>query len=242
MSVIKLVRSLLKKPMMDAVPLPNDWPPEGSVHFIDVTQAHQKLVQEYGYKPIPANFKIYEFGLNWAEEDWAEERFGVVPLAIEIMKRLCEGRAVLTDIVSTLETFTKKKYTRQERFTVRYHRFLEKAYPDVSAYMENERKLDILTTGLHSDSLFAYEELDTTDHCYFEFYLFSEERAPQTAQRAWSMVQKNEYDIQLWINDSPIALEVIFNPGTVDIDFIHAVVKNLCEKDRIQLSNPPEKN
>ena len=107
--------------------------------------------------------------------------------------------------------------------------------------MENERKLDILTTGVHIDSLFAYEELDTIDHCYFEFYLFSEYTVPQTAQQAWSMVQKNEYDIQLWINDSPISLEMIFNPSTADIDFIQAVVKDACKKHHIQLSNPPEK-
>lgn len=233
MSVIKLIRSLLKKPIIEPSQLPEDWPPEGSVHFIDVTQTSQEFARFRGF---PVDFKIYEFSSNWAEQE-----SDAIPLAHEVIKRLCENRVVLTDIESTPEISKKKKYTREERFTVRYHRFLRKAHPQISVHAENERKLDILTTGFNADALLAYEEIDTIDHCYFEFYLFSEEAAPLTAQQAWVMARNNEYDLQIWMNDSPVGLEVIFNPRTVDIDFVQSVVKDVCEKHTVQFSNPPEK-
>ena len=203
------------------------------MHFIDVTQTSQEFARFRGF---PVDFKIYEFSSNWAEQE-----SDAIPLAHEVIKRLCENRVVLTDIESTPEISKKKKYTREERFTVRYHRFLRKAHPQISVHAENERKLDILTTGFNADALLAYEEIDTIDHCYFEFYLFSEEAAPLTAQQAWVMARNNEYDLQIWMNDSPVGLEVIFNPRTVDIDFVQSVVKDVCEKHTVQFSNPPEK-
>lgn len=233
MSVIKLIRSLLKKPIVEASQLLVDWPPEGSMHFIDVTQTSQEFAR---FRRFPVDFKIYEFGSNWAEQE-----SDAIPLAHEVIKQLCENRVVLTDIESTPEVFKKKKYTREERFTVRYHRFLRKTHPQVSVYAENERKLDILTTGFNAEALLTYEETDTTDYCYFEFYLFPKDIVPTTAQQAWGMVRNNEYDMQLWMNDSPVGLEVIFNPRTVDIDFVQSVVKDVCEKHTVRFSNPPKK-
>ena len=232
MSIIKLIRSFLKKPTTAPPQFADDWPPDGSVHFIDVTQTSQEFAQLRGF---PEHFKLYEFSSNWVEQE-----SNTIPLALEIMKRLCENRVVLTDIVSTAKPSKNKKSIQQEHFTVRYHNFLQKTHPHVSVYAENERKLNILTKGFHEQVLFSYEELDTIGHCYFEFYLFSENTTPKTAQQAWDMIQHNEYDIQLWINDSPVGLEVIFNPNSVDVNFVQNVIKDICRKHRVQFSNPQE--
>ena len=106
MSVIKLIRSLLKKPIVEASQLLVDWPQEGSMHFIDVTQTSQEFAR---FRRFPEDFKIYEFGSNWAEQE-----SDAIPLAHEVIKQLCENRVVLTDIESTPEVFKKKKYTREE--------------------------------------------------------------------------------------------------------------------------------
>jgi len=235
MSVMKficsLIWNLLKEPEIESSPFPDDWPPENSVHFMDVTQSGQEFMR---FRDFPRHFKMYEFTSNWAGQE-ADS----VPLAHEIIKRLCENQIVLTGIESTVEQPKKKKQTSKERFTVRYHRFLKKVHPLVSAYAENERKLDIVSTGFHGDAFFAYEEIDTADHCCFEFYLFPEKAAPLTAQQARTMARNKEFNILLWMNDSPVGLNMVFNPNTADINFIQSMVEDVCKKRMVPFSNPP---
>ena len=234
MSIIKLICSLLKKPSIESSTLPDDWPPDDSMHFLDITKSSQKYWRTFHF---PERFKVYEFSSNGEEDDPT-----VIPLAYEIMERLCESRTVLTEIKSIPEILKKRKYSRDERFTVRYHRFLKRMHPQVSVYAENEQKLGILTTGFNAEAFWAYREMDTIDDCCFDFYLFPEKATPLTAQQAWTMVRNNEYSIRFWLNNAPNGLDVVFDTSAVDIASVQAVIKGVCEKHHVFLFNPPEKD
>ncbi|MBQ5738934.1 MAG: hypothetical protein IIV78_00835, partial [Oscillospiraceae bacterium] len=54
--------------------------------------------------------------------------------------------------------------------------------------------------------------------------------APSSAEQAWELVQNEQYEIQLWINDAPLFLEVCFDPAAADADSLRAVVERVCER------------
>lgn len=210
--------ALLKKRRFEETPS-GDWPPEGSMFWGDASA--------YEARKVPKHFKRYEFGAHYDEQDKR-----VVPLAIDIMRQLCEGRYVLTDIDSMIKTPPKRSWHAPDfsYFAARCRRFLEKTQPSASVYSENERHLAILSTGFCMEPFAAYDELETQDRCDIRCYLFSAINAPSSAEQAWELVQNEQYEMQLWINDAPLFLEVCFDPAAADIDSLRAVVERVCER------------
>lgn len=223
---MKFIRTLFRKPVTERVQ-PDTFPPDGSAHFITCLPVDGD--------DLSPNFKIYEFGANCYEE---EAEF--IPQMIEIMRHLCRGMIVLTDIESASEKIKSREYSRSERFTVRFRRFLEKTRPELSVFSESEKRLAILTDGFCADNLFVYEELETLDYCWFNFYLFSEKDAPVTAQQAWDMVRGKKFSVRFSINDSPVALEMVIDPTTVDVASVRTVVEEVCKDNGVLLVDPAE--
>lgn len=214
-------------------PLPDDWPPEGSMQLMDITEYRNEFAPKSS-NGQPNVIKTYHFTSNWGEDD-----DNVLLLGIEIIQKLCEDHIVLTDIESVCEPSKKQKIASPERFTVRYHRFLQEAYPNISVYMENEQKLYFLSTGFHANAYYTYEEIDTIDDCFFEFYVFHGHIIPEDAKQACLSARDHEYDLKLILSRWPNELEIAFNSHTVDINTIQTVVKEVCEKHDIMLQNPP---
>lgn len=81
---------LLFPPHRNFTPVPDDWPPDGSLRFIECGNV--------SWKAIPNTYRNYEFSPN---EDAYDSR--IAELGIEIMKRFCGSRQVLTKIKSVKE-------------------------------------------------------------------------------------------------------------------------------------------
>lgn len=226
-----LIDFLFRAKNFTPTPIPDNWPPDGSMHFIDVTHASRDLMQARG---LPETFRLYEFSSNRSEQD-----FDAIPLAHEIIQRLCENRPVLMEIASASEDAKQKKRTEDCRFPARYRHFLEKAHPNLSLFAESEKRLAILTTGFYADALLTYAGNTAADRCFFEFFLFPEDAAPVTAEQARRLVQKNEYDLCLWLNDSPLGLDAALNTAAVSADSVQAVAEYICDIHGVLFSNPP---
>ncbi len=87
MGFIRLFFEPLFPQHRDFTPVPDDWPPDGSMHFVKCTDEAQKAVQGTHIQ--------YEFGANVGEDDRR-----IVKLSMEVMEQLCVSLQVLTEIQS----------------------------------------------------------------------------------------------------------------------------------------------
>ncbi len=96
MGLIKFLWDLYYFPRHhDSTLTPDDWPPDGSLHFLKCTDEAQKTV--------PSTHIQYEFGANVGEDDRR-----IIKLSMEIIKRICGSGLILTKIGSNRK-FSKKR-------------------------------------------------------------------------------------------------------------------------------------
>ena len=79
----KLVYLLIGKKDFTPTPVPDDWPPDGSMHFL-------RFDHPIGLTGLPPNAVQYEFAANVGEDDPV-----VFSLGQEIISRLCDSRKTL---------------------------------------------------------------------------------------------------------------------------------------------------
>ena len=233
-----LLLSLFRPKREFVSPVPDDCPPEGTLHFIDITEHERELALTHECTPPPETHKVFQFTSNWGETDE-----NVVALGMEILQQLCHQQTVLTVITSrTYGTPSKKrKYNPPPApFIQRYHRYLQSVYPTMSTYADEKdgARLCLLSTGFHAASYYAFEEFCHDASWWFDHYIFTSS-APTDAQTAYRVVKADQYDILLELKKWPHSLDVTFNPRTVDIAPIQSVVGDICKKHDVILQNPP---
>lgn len=227
MGFIRLFFELLFPPHRDFSPVPDDWPPDGSLHFVKCTDEAQKAV--------PGTHIQYEFGANVGEDDRR-----IVKLSMEIMKRICGSGQVLTKIGSNSE-FLKKEKFHPERFPVRYRHFLEDMGSSVSIYARDEKTLEFLTRGFDATAYWTNQEINTTDHSFFDFYVLPDAPAVSSAEDAAKAVAAGKYDVWFSLSEwGPCALYITLNPETVDADTIQRIIESICKEHQILFQNPPQ--
>ncbi|WP_312941473.1 hypothetical protein [Oscillibacter sp.] len=225
MGLIKLLWDLYYFPRHHKSTLtPDDWPPDGSLHFIKCGTA--------SWKSIPETYRNYEFSPN---EDEYDHRIG--ELGLEIMKRFCVSRRVLTKIRSVREV--SKKKSPPDCFPVRYQRFLQQTQPQTPTYAGYDKELFFCTYGFDRTALAAFKELDRTDDCFFDYYVFPDTPAILNAEDAAKAVAAGNYDVWFDLSEwGPCALYVTLNPETVDVGKLQELIAAICTENNILFQNP----
>lgn len=200
--------------------------PDGSLHFVKCTDEAQKAV--------PSTHIQYEFGANVGEDDRR-----IVTLSMEIMKRFCGSRQVLTNISSNVE-FSKKERHPPERYPVRYRHFLENMSSPVSMYAKDKKMLALLTKGFDAAAFWANKTISTVDDCFFDFYVLSDDLTILNAEEAAEVVTAGKYEVWFDLSEwGSCALYITLNPETVDADALQELVAAVCKDDDILFQNPP---
>lgn len=225
-------RFLFGRKQMNFTPVPDDWPPEGSMQFM--------CCEPEAYEHLPANFLHYEFGPNWNESDPV-----AIDLGLKILRVLCQDKLILTDIRSSEGYYYKKTKNPVETFSEYLFRVLQKERPDTPAYLETNLHLVYLTTG-HDEELqqltdryYSLYRLGT--EFFTKFYMLPQEYRELDAQAALERVKAFQYDMKLeYIKYGPTSLEINLNTDTVDIATVQAVVEKICRENQVLLLNPNE--
>lgn len=228
MGLIKLLWDLYYFPRHhESTPAPDDWPPDGSLHLIDFTKYTQRHISD--------SFVQYEFFSNIGEGDRR-----IIPLSIDIMKRFCGSRQVLTQIYSSWELLKKEKHP-PERFPVRYRRFLEHIGAPVSINAPDEKTLLLLEEGFDPTAFWVGQDISTVDGCFFDFYVLPENLPISSAKNAKEIVISGQYDVWFDLNEwGPCALYLTLNPETVDVAALQEIVAAVCKEHNILFQNPPK--
>ncbi|MBU5627794.1 hypothetical protein KQI82_12825 [Oscillibacter sp. MSJ-2] len=205
----------------------NEWPPDGSLHFYNCGVDSGRAV--------PNTHAQYEFSSNVGEDDYR-----IVKLSMEIMKRFCGSRQVLTKFISD-KNFSEKEKFQPEYFAVQYRRFLKNlGFPSNLMYAKEEKELLILTQGFDATAFWANHEIRTWDYCYFHFYLLPDALMIHNAKGAAEAVDAGKYDVWFELVEyGPCALNVILNAETVDAKSLQAVIEKVCKENDILFLNPP---
>lgn len=177
---------------------------------------------------------MYEFGANIGEDDRR-----LLALSMELIQRLGGSRQVLTRIHSSAE-WPKQQRHPAERFTVRYGRFLKHIGSSVSSHAPDEKTLLLLTKGFNAAAFWAGQDIDTSDGCFYDFYLLPQKLPVSDAKGAAQVVAAEQYDV--WFNLSeygPCALYMTLNPKTVDVGGLQGLIAAICAENGILFQNRP---
>lgn len=208
-------------------PIPDDYPPDGTMQFM--------CREATSYTHLPPNYLHYEFGSNCSEDDPI-----AIDLSLKIIQEICHNKWVLSVIRSEVPYQYRKRKSPPPAFTELYHQVLLKAHPSVSIYTETKLHLAYLTSGYDAFMLAAYQAFQNNTACFFDFYVFSKDRDIPNAKTAFELANAGQYDMRLeFIDHGPTSLEMNVNPGTIDIESIHATVEQICSANGVLLMNPP---
>ena len=229
----KLVYLLIGNKDFDftSVPDSDDWPPDGSMHFI-------RLDPPYRHAGLPPNTVHYQFAPNLEEYDPA-----VLTMGREIIFRLCDRCPTLIKL--TFET-EPSKYLRR-KIAVRpveiVTQFLRSLVPEAPV-AQRERVAAVLSNGCPREIFERYEAESNINNGFIDFYLFSEENTPLDPEEGLSLVEQGRYKVELSLEYGPSALNVVFDPEALDIAEVEKIVADACRAHNILLTDPfdpPEK-
>ena len=224
MGLLRGIFELFFPPRHEFTPVPDDYPPEGSMHFLPC-EDHFPL----------SPFELYQFSSNWGEDDENVVRLGLI-----IMDRLCASHPVLTRLWSTRELSKKEKQKNPMRFLPRYQRLLQEASPEVSTYAKDEKTLFILGRGFDRMTLAADRNLSTEQPYYPDFFVFPDNLELPDAKAAAGSMERTQYDLSLVLSDlGPKELLITLNPQRVDAKAVEALIQAVCEENGILFQNPP---
>lgn len=224
----KLVYLLIGKKDFTPTPVPDDWPPDGSMHFL-------RLDGIYRPEYLPPDIVQYEFGSNDDESDPV-----VFTLGWEIIHRLCESRQTLIKCACGPEytkSFRRKPATRSLEIVTQFLRsqFLE------APIAQGEGAGDFLVAAVLSDGCpkeFPTQYKALNIYVFIDFYLFSEENTPLDPEEGLSLVEQGQYQAELYLSYGPNSLNVVFNPEVLDITEVEKVIEEVCRAHNILLMNP----
>lgn len=226
----KLVYLLIGKKDFTPTPAPDDWPPDGSMHFL-------RLDGRYRPASLPPNIVQYEFGANVGEDDPV-----VFALGEEIISRLCESRRILIKFMC-LPNYTKslrrKPTTRSLEIATQ---FLRSLVPDVQIAQredaENFLVAAVLSDGCPKELFTQYNEAIHFPS-FIDFHLFSEKNTPLDPEEGLTLVEQDQYQAELYLSNGPNSLNVVFDPEKFDITEVEKVIEDVCHTHNILLMNPP---
>ncbi len=229
MSIFNL---LFNKKRFSFTPVPDDWPPEGSMQFMCRKPAD--------HEHLPTNFLHYEFGPNWNESDPV-----AIDLGLKILTALCREKLVLTDIRSPESYYYEGRKKSIETFSEYYFHFLQETQPDTSTLLKTKQHLVYLTVG-HDENLQLLTEKYYTvyrpgSQLFDCFYVLPQECRDLDAEASLARVNSFQYDMKLrHFKYGPTSLEINVNTDAVDIASVQSVVETICRKNHVLLLNPNE--
>ena len=230
----KLVYLLIGNKDFKFTPDPDadDWSPAGSMHFLHL---------DGRYRParLPPNIVQYQFAPNVGEDDPM-----VFTLGEEIIFRLCDSRRILIKFSFDPEP---SKYLRRKtamRPVEIVTQFLHSLVPGVSiAQREDKVKVGFLAAAVLSDGcpkeLFTQYDETINFLSFIDFYLFSEENTPLDPDKGLSLVDQDQYQVELYLSYGPNSLNVVFDPEKFDITEVEKVIEDVCHAHNVLLMNPP---
>ena len=212
--------------------VPDDRPDEGGMHFLRLPAPE--------HLHLPDHFVYYEFASNWDESNPV-----VAELGLNILRALCRGKPVLTDIHSREKTKQHRKRSVQT-FPEYYYKQLQTEKFALSSCFAEEARLAYLTQGFDENLLLAEtayyktpEPLRTIQF-FSDVYILSEDSPSLDAESALKNVATAEYDIHLSYDKYCFpTLSLSINSRTVDIDAVCATVAQICSETNVSLINPP---
>jgi len=221
-----LLELLLGKPNYPFTPAPDDWPPDGSMHFL-------RLDRPVAPQGLPPDAVEYEFAPNVGEDDPM-----VWELGEEILFRLCDSRQVLT--VLTFDSDPPKSRRRKPSISNSElgTRFLRSLDPKASA-AQGEHLAACLTTSCPQELFSRFKTNLNLPNSFIDTYLFSKELEPRTADEGLELVKRAQFQMQMYFSYGPNSLNFVFTPAEVDINALAQVVGNACNQHNILLVNPP---
>lgn len=202
--------------------VPDDYPPEGSMHFIRYPKP------EFS---IPDGFVQYNFSSNWGEDDR-----NVMALGEEIIHRLGDERQVFI-LINGSEPITRKQKA-EGPWVDAYTKIIDKCDPRASVFPISEYSIACLTSGISKELGQIYWRDEPAGGCEFEFYLFPPEIIVETAKQAICLIKDAAYQMRLLPENGPLALDIIVNEDRVDIATIENIIQAACLEKNILLQNP----
>lgn len=223
----KLVYLLIGKKDFTPSLVPDDWPPDGSMHFLPFDHP-------IGSTGLPPNAVQYEFAANVGEDDPL-----VFSLGHEIISRLCDSRKTL--IVFSFDPVPSKRERKKTAVppAETAARFLHSLIP-AAPLAQKENIVACLCIGYPKALYSKYQSSSAITYCFFDAYLFPEENEPLHPEEGLSLVGNGEYQADLYLGSGPNALNVVFDSKLQDIAEIEMAVKDVCRSHNIPLINPPD--
>lgn len=202
-------------------PVPTDYPPEGSVHFLKFDTPDSF---------VPKGFWQYQFSSNWGEDDP-----NVAFLGEQIIQQCCANQRVLIVLTSNAPpTYQKGNTFWGESYTA----YLQSAAPGASIFQKSERNIVCLTTGCPEALHPIYRKDHPAGGCQFDFYTFPSDTVVADAEHGLQLVEKARYGLWFMPSNGPLELEVIVNPDGADMRTIQGAVEEVCRKNGTLFMNP----
>ncbi len=222
----KFIYLLIGKKDFTPTFVPDDWPPDGSMHFL-------RFDHPIGSTGLPPNAVQYEFAANVGEDDPL-----VFSLGQEIISRLCDSRKTLIvfSFDPVLSNYERKKATAPHSETVA--QFLHSLIP-AAPLTQKENMVACLGIGYPKELFSNYQASSAMPYCFIDVYLFSEETMPLHPEEGLSLVENGKYQADLYLDYGPNALNIVFNSKLQDIAEIEMAIKDVCRNHNIPLINPP---
>ena len=228
--ITRLIDLLIWGKDMTPIPDPDedDWPPDGSMHFI-------RLDPPYRYAGLPPNTVQYQFAPNLGEYDPV-----VFTLGREMIFRLCDFRRTLIKLTFEPEP---SKYLRRKtamRPVEIAAQFLRSLVPEAPV-AQRECIAAVLSNGCPKELFTQFEAaLNIVNHSidFIDLYLFPDENTPLDPEEGLSLVEQGGYQVELSLEYGPSALNVVFDPESLDIAEVEKVVAEVCHAHNILLADP----
>lgn len=222
----KLVYLLIGRKNFTFTPAPDDWPPEGSMHFL-------RLNEPVASNRLPPGSVQYEFAPNVGEDDPM-----VWELGEEILFRLCDSRPTL--IVLEFDSDPPKSKRRKLAMSVAEMgtEFLCSLAPEASV-TQRENLSACLTDGCPPELFSQFRASKTLPNGFIDIYLFFPKSKLHSAAEGFTLVEHAEFQMQLYFSYGPNSLNFVFDPARLDINTLNQVVQDVCDHHGILLRNPP---
>lgn len=226
----KLVYLLIGKKDFTPTPVPDDWPPDGSMHFLC-------LEPPYRSARLPPNTVHYEFAENVEICDPV-----VFTMGREIIFRLCDSRQTLIKF-TCLPEYTKSLSRKPATHSLECAtQFLRSQVPE-STIAQREDAADVLVAAVLSEGcpkeLFTQYDEVIRFPSFIDFYLLSGENTLLDSEEGLSLVEQGRYQAELYLDYGPYGLNVILDPEALDIKEVEKVIEEVCHAHNILLMNPP---
>ena len=205
---------------------PDDWPPDGSMHFL-------RFDHPIGSAGLPPNAVQYEFAANVGEDDPV-----VFSLGQEIVFRLCDSRKTLIvfSFDPVMSKYERKKATVPHSETVA--QFLHSLIP-ATPLAQKENMVACLGNGYPKELFSKYQASSVMPYCFIDVYLFPKELVPLHPEEGLLLVENGKYQADLYLDYGPNALNIVFDSKLLDIVEVEMTIKDVCSSHNILLINPP---